>query len=426
MTERLLQFLWQFQYFNRTELETEQGEPLQVIRPGILNKDQGPDFSEGKVRIGDTVWAGNIELHIQSSDWYKHAHHTDPNYKNIILHVVWKNDESETSGAPLNIPLLELQSRVSSLLLNRYAELMNSVCFVPCETKLQHIKPLVWHNWKERLLVERLQRKSGYILQLLEESRYHWEITFWWMIARNFGIRLNAEAFEAIARSIPLNIIARHKNQVQQLECLLFGQAGLLDAEFEEDYPVLLQKEYRFLQKKYKLPKVFVTLKFLRMRPSGFPTIRLAQLAILLQQSSNLFSKIRESTSVNEVKKLLNVTANDYWHYHYRFDEPCAFKVKNLGGEMINNILINTVMPVMFTYGHYQLEQSTREKALRWLEETEAENNVITRGWESLGIENNHAFDSQALIQLKTSYCDYRRCLDCAVGCSLLGSDRAG
>lgn len=422
MTEKLLQFIWHLQYFHRNELRTEQGDSLQIIQPGTWNTNQGPDFLSAKIKIGETTWAGNIELHLHSSDWFRHSHETDSNFQNIILHVVWKNDEP-TDTFRFYLPVLELQSRVSVLLLQRYEEWMNNVCFVPCEKSLHLVSQLIWTKWKERLLIERLQRKSTYILKLYEQNRQHWEETFWWMIARNFGIRVNADAFEEIAHSIPINILTRHKGQIHQLESLLFGQAGLLDTRFKESYPRMLQKEYRFLQKKYRLPKVFVPLKFMRMRPSSFPSIRLAQLAMLIHNSTHLFSSIKDIKSLPELKELLNITANDYWHYHYRFEELSDYKVKNLGEDMLDNIVVNTIAPVLYTYGSYHKETTFNNKALRWLEEIAPENNRITRGWKEIGVPNLQAYDSQSLIELKTQYCDYKRCLECSVGNTLLKSE---
>jgi hypothetical protein len=419
MTEKLLQFIWRYQYFNRSELRTEQGESIQVIEPGTWNTNQGPDFLGAKIRLNQTTWAGNIELHIFTSDWNKHQHFTDSNYTNIILHVVWKNEEPP-SGPLMQTPVLELQSRVSTILLQRYEEWMNNPHFVPCGAALFQVNDLVWLKWKERLLIERLQRKSKRIAGLLQQNNNHWEESFWWLIARNFGIRINADAFEAIARSIPLNTLVKHKSQIHQLEALLFGQAGLLEKRFVESYPQLLQKEYRFYQKKYRFKKVFVGLKFLRMRPSAFPTVRLAQLARLIQQSTHLFARIRDMDSLQEIRSLLDVTANDYWHYHYRFDEESAFIRKSLGGEMVDNILVNTVIPVLFAYGNLQGESAWKDKVLDWMVAIRSEQNRITKGWVAAGARNVNAFDSQSLIELKTEYCDYKRCLDCAIGNALL------
>ncbi|HMK18692.1 MAG TPA: DUF2851 family protein [Chitinophagaceae bacterium] len=417
MTERLLQFIWQFQYFNKGELQSTSGETIEVIFPGTYNTNQGHDFNDAKIKIGKTTWAGNVELHLRSSDWNRHNHQNDKNYNNVILHVVWEDDFPDYS-----MPVLKLNNRVAKIFLQRYEDLMNAQGFIPCEKSISSVKPIVWQSWKERLLAERLIRKSAIVKTYLDQNNHHWEETFWWLLARNFGIKINADAFEAMARSIPVNILAKHKNQIHQLEALLMGQSNLLNEKFNEDYPIMLQKEYGFYKSKYKLRQNIYTPFFLRMRPGNFPTIRLAQLAMLIHQSEHLFSKIKESQSVKDVKNWLDVTANDYWHYHYRFDEQTSFKKKNLGAGMVDNIIINTVCTVLFSYGHFNKEQKFKDKAVQWLEEITAESNSITKGFEQSGLKNKNAHDSQALIELKNEYCTKKRCLDCAVGNALLKS----
>ena len=422
MKEKLLQYIWQFQYFNKNDLTTTNNEPLQIISPGNFNTNQGPDFLSAKLKIGDTTWAGNIELHINSSEWDLHKHSSDNNYNNVVLHVVWIHDRDVKDRKGSALPTLELQTRVSKLLLSRYEELMMTLLFIPCQKQIHLVNDLTLSNWKQRLLVERLVRKSSVIFQFLSENNFHWEETFWWLLAKNFGGPINNVAFEKIARSIPLSLLARYKNQIHQLEALLFGQAGLLNESFKEDYPVLLQKEFAFLQKKYNLLPPAGQIHFLRMRPASFPTIRLAQLAMLVHSSSHLFSQIKEAPSFDEVKRLLDVTANDYWHYHYVFDETSNFKKKSLGESMINNILINTIVPVLFAYGHHHNEQSHKEKAISWLEKISPEKNKITKGFEALNLPNKNSFDSQSYIQLKNEYCNNRRCLECAIGNAILKS----
>ncbi|HEV8285980.1 MAG TPA: DUF2851 family protein [Chitinophagaceae bacterium] len=418
MTERLLQFIWQFQYFNKSELLTSAGEIVQIIFPGQYNTNQGPDFSNAKIKIGTTTWAGNIELHFKTSDWKKHKHHKDGNYSNVILHVVWENDIAQQN----RVPILELKERVSKILLQRYEALMNASGFIACENSIHTVRDITWKSWKERLLAERLTRKAKAVEIYLQQSNHHWEETFWWLLARNFGIKVNADAFEEIAKSIPLTILAKHKNQIHQLEAILLGQAGLLNKNFKEDYPNMLTKEYQFYKNKYKLKPCNNPVFFLRMRPGNFPTIRLAQLAMLVHDSAHLFSKIKEAVSVNEIKKWFDVTANDYWHYHYSFSEVSSFKKKRLGTVMIENIIINTIAPVLFAYGNYHDDEKYKQKALQWLEETSAESNSITKNFQQLKIENKNAFDSQALIELKNEYCTKKRCLDCAVGNAILKS----
>jgi len=416
MTERLLQFIWQFQYFNKSELITSEGEALQIIFPGQYNTNQGPDFSEAKIKIGGTIWAGNIELHLKTSDWNKHNHHRDDNYNNVILHVAWENDIMQTNS----IPVFELKERVSKILLQRYESLMNAAGFIACENSIHIVRDITWKSWKERLMAERLIRKAKATENYLQQSGYHWEETFWWLLARNFGMKVNADAFEEIARSIPLNILGKHKNQIHQLESLLLGQSNLLKGKFEDEYPKMLQKEYEFYKSKYELRPVAANLFFLRMRPGNFPTIRLAQLAMLVHESAHLFSKLKEASSVNEIKKWFDVTANDYWHYHYSLDETSSFKKKKLGAATIDNIIINTIAPLLFAYGSYHDDEKYKQKALQWLEETSPESNSITKRFQELKIENKTAFDSQALIELKNEYCNKKRCLECSIGNAIL------
>lgn len=420
MQEDLLQYIWQFQYFNNSELLTSSGEKIQILYPGTHNRNQGPDFIQAKIKIGETLWIGNVELHINSSGWNLHKHSSDSNFKNIILHVVWNNDAQVKDYSGHKLPALELKHRVPKLLLEKYKELMEAAGFIPCEKQVTDVNELVLINWKQRLIAERLIAKSEKIFSILHETNFHWEETFWWLIAANFGLTVNSDFFREIAKTLPVSILAKHKNNLLQIEALLFGQAGLLNSEFTEKYPAMLQKEYKFYQKKYKLKSPNGKLFFLRMRPANFPTIRLAQLSMLVHESEHLFSKIKDASSVNEVKQMLDVKANDYWHYHYIFDQEINHKEKRLGTQMNNNILINTIVPVLFAFGMHHKEQVYKDKAIKWLDELSSEKNAITRGFETLGFINKTALDSQSLIQLKNEYCNKKRCLDCAIGNSLL------
>jgi len=416
MTERLLQFIWQFQYFNKNNLHTLCGEVLQIIYAGQFNTNQGPDFLSAKVRIGDTLLVGNIELHLEEGDWYKHSHSHDPNYRNIILHVLWESPPQ----TQLSLPTIALKEKVPKVLLQRYLELMHSRSFVPCANSLHLVTELTWKGWKERLLAERLIRKSMVAERYLFESNQHWEEVLWWMLARNFGIQVNADAFESIARSLSLTILARHRNHVYQLEALLLGQAGLLDQDFSDPYPQMLRDEYKFFQIKYGIEPVREQVHFLRMRPGNFPTLRLAQLAMLLHSTPFLFSQLKEAESVQRLYRLLKVTASDYWDHHYILGEEAPCRKKTLGNQMVETIIINAVIPLLFAYGHLRQEQQYKDKVLQWMEQLMPEKNAITSGWTALGMENRNAWDSQALLELKKSYCDARRCLECAAGNSLL------
>jgi hypothetical protein len=301
--------------------------------------------------------------------------------------------------------------------------LTNSLSFIPCEKSITTVKAITWHSWKDRLLAERLLRKTVIIENYLSENNHHWEETFWWLLARNYGMKVNADAFEAMARSLAPSILARHKNQLPQLEALLFGQAGLLRHRFREEYPRWLQKEYRFLKRKYGLSPIPYPIHFLRMRPGNFPTVRIAQLAGLLHKSMHLFSVLKETGTAKEIKKIFETTAGEYWNSHYRFDEISGHQPKKPGMDMIENILINTLVPVLFAYGHYHNDQHYKDRALQWLEETAAENNSIIRRFQQCGIQSSTAYDSQALIELKSRYCDEKKCLDCAIGNCLVSPE---
>jgi hypothetical protein len=418
MNERLLQFIWQFQYFNKSELLTVSGEPVYIIQPGQHNPNQGPDFLNAQVQIGETHWAGSIELHLSVADWDRHGHSQDPNYDNVILHVIWE----EPGGSHLlkALPTLLLKHRIPGILLDRYEELMNLSAFIPCEQSIHSVNDLIWTSWKTRLVAERFQRRSGSIMNLLTANKMHWEEVCWWLLARNFGYRVNSDSFEAMARSIPFTVLQRNRSQLILLEALMLGQAGLLNSRYREAYPRMLQKEYRYQCSKYSLKPILMPVHFLRMRPGNFPTIRIAQLAMLMHSAVHFFTALLESNELETIKKTLDIIANDYWHYHYRFDEESGYKQKRLGAAMIDNIILNTVCTLLYSFGQYHKEFRHTEKAIAWLNETTAESNKTITAFSQIGISCKKAFDSQALLELKTQFCDTRRCLECMVGNSIL------
>jgi hypothetical protein len=418
MTERLLQYIWQFQYFNKRPLILDNGDEFQIIHPGRYNTNQGPDFLEAKIKIEETLWVGHVELHLKTSDWFKHKHQLDRNYDNVVLHVVWENDQPDKDS---RIPVFSLQSRVPRILLQQVENWMSSESGIPCGQQGQNLPRIIWIGWQERLSAERLQRKTLKVFSCLEKNNQHWEETFWWMLARNFGTTVNAELFEAMAQSLPLTLLARHKNQIHAIEALLLGQCGMLKEKFEDDYPIMLQKEYLHLKNKYNLQPVRQPVNKSCMRPENFPMVRLAQLAMLIHQSSHLFAYIKDTLEITDIKKMLAVTANDFWHYHYTLQKQSAYKPKTLGKQMINNIIINTIVPVLFSYGAWHSLEAYKNKALSWLGSLPPEDNNYTDSFKDLGIGyNENANHSQALIQLKKIYCDEKRCLNCSIANALL------
>lgn len=426
MTERLLQFIWQYRYFNPHELCIETGEPLQILSPGELNTHQGPDFLQAAIRIGNTLWSGNVELHLLTSGWKKHEHEGDRNYNNVILHVVWEDDGERANRRPAagvtrDIPLLALHQRVPKLLLGSYEEWMESRAFVVCERQLPQAGEAQWSGWKRKLLIERLERKTLMIREDLRQNRQHWEQTAWWLMARNFGLPVNTGVFSAIAKSLSLVVLSRHRQQPETLEALLLGQAGLLAANPNDEYLQSLRAEFLHLRGKYRLQPIHEPLLSMRMRPGNLPAVRLAQLAALLHRSCSWFGNIRDAASMRELMALMDVAAGPYWDHRYQPGKRSVGKVKNLGKRMKANILINTFLPLLFAYGGLCKEKGYRERALEWLLELGPEKNARIADWERLGVSNRHAADSQALLELKKSYCDPRKCLECDIGKVLLG-----
>lgn len=420
MQEKLLQFIWQHSLYRPGALVTANGEPVTVTYPGRLNTNAGPDFLEARVRVGDTMLVGHVELHINSSDWQRHGHQNDPAYQNIILHVVYHND----NGNPDNVPVLELSPHIADSVIDKYAALSQSKMALPCAARLSSVRDITKESWLNRLLAERWEEKLASWKELLDESAGDWRNLLYWRMAANFGFKVNADPFLAMARSLPLNILAKHHDNPVQIEALLFGQAGMLEYDFEEQYPNELKKEYAYLRHKYRLQPIEEKLwKFLRMRPANFPTVRIAQFAALVSKSLHLFSQIVEAKTVKEIMPLIEVTASAYWDDHVRLDEKQEVSSpKKLGKDSILNIIINTIAPIQFLYAVRQGESQLQERALQLLESIPAEKNNITAVWQDHGWKAPDAGHSQALIQLYNNYCTHKRCLDCAIGHSILRS----
>jgi hypothetical protein len=393
MREELLHFIWHYRYFNQQALLTETGEPLQVLSPGEPHTHQGPDFKNARIRLGDRLCEGSVEIHVVTSDWVRHAHDRDRHYAETILHVVWVNDWTGATP-PGNIPILVLQERVPKLLLQRYERRMKQQGFVPCERQLPEVAGEAWPGWLDTLAEQRLRRKAAPIRLCLEDNRQHWEATTWIWMARAMGLPVNGDVFEAIARKLPVELLTRHRGQRSQLEAMLLGVAGLLQGPFSDQRLQTLRQEYHFLRTKWGLQPADIPVSFLRMRPANFPAIRLVQLAGLFMTGVGWFARIREAVSPGEI-----------WTGTERLSTATRDK-----------LVINAFAPLLFAYGWVRNERTYREKALRWLRETPAEKNSILASWRRLGVVARHAGDSQALLELKKGYCGERRCLDCAIG----------
>ncbi len=421
MNEAIFQFIWQYSLYNPFGLQTPDGESVTVVHSGKLNRDAGPDFLEAKVKIGNTLLVGNVELHIKSSDWLRHGHQNDAAYQHLILHVVLEND---VEGAAGNTPVVVLKNHIPQGVIARYSGLMQTPEKLPCANLHSGIRDITKEGWLSRLLAERWEMKLSDWNVLLENSAEDWRNLLYWRMAANFGFKTNATPFLMLAQSLPLNIPAKHRESLMQTEALLFGQAGMLDDDFRDDYPRELQREYDYLKKKYKLKPIARHLwKFLRMRPANFPTLRIAQFAALIHKSVHLFSQIIETHSVKELEPLLEVTASSYWDTHFQFDAAQDRATpKSLGKTSVENIIINTIAPIQFLYAARQDTYKLQEKALQLLEAVPAEKNNITRLWDENGWHAANAAQSQALLQLYNNYCSSKRCLECTIGLNIIKS----
>lgn len=417
--ERLLHYVWKYKLYTATPLITTEGRPVQVIDPGMQNTDAGPDFFNAKIKIDGTLWVGSVEIHDKSSDWLLHHHDTDKAYDCVILHIIGFNDFQpvRTNGNPIPQMLLTVPENI----LRSIDWLLYREAALPCLDHITGIAPLHIACWMEALLSERLERKTHDIFLLLDAYQTDWNEVFYITLTRNFGFGVNNDAFERLAKSLPLRCIQKQRNSHSQIEAMLFGQAGMLEEENDDHYYRLLQREYDFLRHKFGLSTMedFV-FKNLRTRPVNFPYLKVAQLAALWVRYDTLFSAILEARSTGEIKKYFRIPPSGYWetHYHFRYASPR--KEKTIGENALNILLINTVVPMLFAYGLHNKRPEYCERATRLLESIPPEKNTIVTTFYNAGITVRHAGDSQALIQLKREYCEKKKCLYCRIGFRML------
>lgn len=414
MKEEFLQFIWKNKLFNNEILYTTAGERLEILKTGIKNTTSGPDFFDSRIKIGDTLWIGNVEVHNKSSDWHKHNHHVDDVYKNVILHVVAEDDIPVNFGNDIPVFILKWDSFVE----DNYLALVSNCNKGLCHDYIKQSDTYKFKFFLSRIIADRLRQKTEVIGDLLGRTNGDWGEIFYQLLARSFGFRDNGLPFEMLARSLPQKILSRHINSLFQTESLLFGQAGLLGEDIPADeYYLELKKEYRFFSMKYGLKPIDGSLwKFLRMRPVNFPTVRLAQFAALLHQSQGLFSAILEAEDINVLIELFRVEASDYWEKHYNFNKASGRISKKIGENAICTIIINVVVPFLFIYGEKNNALSLKERAVDFLERLPAENNYVIRAWRENGIDAVNALESQALLYLKDVFCEQKRCLECNIG----------
>jgi len=421
MTENYLHHLWKYKLLNLSDCKTECGEEIEILDFGFHNQDSGPDFYNGKVKIGNTVWVGNIEIHINSSDWKKHNHQIDKAYDNVILHVVYNHDSEVKTTKGSIIPTFELKNRIDYTKYEEYERFIFNK--IPCFNSLENVSNIIISNTVERNLIERLTNKSEEIKEVLVKNNTNWEQTFFQFICKSLGMKVNSIPMEELAQNTPVTLFNKLGDNILAIESILFGQAGMLENNaIKDEYYLRLQKEYQFQKVKNKLVSVNrVSWKFSKLRPSNFPTIRLAQLAQLIYKNKSLFhSLIQDKISVKEIKKVLNVSIDEgFWFSHYTFNKMSKEKKKSIGVVLVNSLIINTISPFLFVYGKYKAEESFCDKALELLEEISPEDNKIVREFDQK-IKCNSAFETQGIIQLFNTKCLYKKCLSCGIGISLL------
>ena len=415
MREEFLYYIWENRLTDK-DLKTIEGESIDIVATGYRNTDSGPDFLEAKIQIGNKLWAGHVEIHVKSSDWNRHGHQSDKAYKNVILHVVYENDLQVN-----DIPTLELKGHFDESLFAQYQKLIASKTWIPCERSISQVPVFTRLSWLDRMAVERLESKSGNVTKILEANQFDWEDALYKLLMRYFGLKVNNEAFEYLANILPFKTLLKHSDNLLQVEAMLMGCAGFLEDDFSEEYPLLLKREFSVMKAKFNLLTMPAERwKFMRMRPSNFPTIRLAQMAQLVHKNGCLFSKIKAAKNTAEVKDLFDVKASEYWETHWRFGFSTESKPKHLGETTADVLIINAVAPLLFCYGKLHKDESVCETALQFLEETEAEDNAIIRHYAQYGITAENAMQTQALLHLYSYFCKRKRCLECRIGNVLL------
>lgn len=422
MREEFLHYVWQYKKFEFSNLKTILGEDIVISSVGTYLKQSGPDFFNAKISIADQKWAGNIELHLKSSDWYLHRHEEDHNYDNVILHVVWEYDVPIFGRNNIEIPTLELKKYVHKGVIEKYKSLTSVKSWIYCENQIGTLDSFFIKNWQERLFFERLEQKSTPIQDLLKETSNDWEAVLFCLLAKNFGLNINGEVFLKMAQSIPFSVIRKESADVKNLEALFFGMTDLFPAEMEETYSKSLKNKFDYLLQKYQLKKTNLNLvQFFKHRPDNFPTIRLAQLAMLYHSQKNIFSQIIASKNVTDIYQLFDIKTSQYWQNHYQFEKESPKKEKKLSKEFIDLIIINTIIPIHFIYAK-NLRKENSEAIIKLVQEIKPENNTIIQKFSQFGIKTENAFDTQSLLQLKKEYCDTSKCLKCSIGIHLIKS----
>lgn len=419
MKEEFLHYAWQYRLFAQESLVTIQGDPIKVIDVGQRNLNAGPDFFNAKILIGNTMWAGNVEIHLSASDWYLHSHHLDSSYDSIVLHVVWRSDSTIYRKNGEVIPQLILP--ITAETIKRKNLLDSGECWIKCERFWNELNPQFFTIQLSKLLYERLHRKADVVFALLKATQNDWEEVFYKLLLKSFGLHVNSFPFEQLSKSLPLAYIRKHRDNLFQLEALLLGQASLLGENDLDDYQHRLKSEYSFLKSKFQLLPIDKNIwKFSKMRPSNFPTIKLAQFASLLFRTDNLFSSLLQARNIETIRGIFKVAPSSYWDTHYQLGKTSVYRSKQLSENTIDLLIINAVIPLLFAYAQQREDEVLLERLFTFLEQLPPENNATISGWKYLNVVAKNAYESQALIELKREYCDLKKCLRCAIGHTLL------
>lgn len=418
--EDLLQFIWEAGLFNADDLHTTDHEPVEVLRAGRIQPNAGPDLSDAQVRIGGQLWAGNVEVHIRASDWNAHGHQHDPAYNNVVLHTVYQHDLDVRTENGTHPPTLELRGRIREAHLHLHQALMTAQRAVPCAPQLRTVDPGKVRLWLERLVVERLERKAGEVEAVYRSLGNDAAETLHHVLLKALGGPVNAEAFAMLARVLPLKLLLKYSDDARRVEALLFGQAGFLEDSFEEEYPRMLQQEYRWLAQLHGLkPMPVAAWNLGRLRPPNFPTVRLAQWAAFLTAGTQGYDGLLAHDVPGPVQAMLDVQPHGYWCDHYRFGKRSAPSSKHLGRSTVDGLIINGIVPYLFAMGRKRGHQPWEDRAMTLLEQLPPERNAITREWAGWGVPATSAAQGQALIELRSRYCKEHRCLSCAIGIQL-------
>ncbi|WP_405607266.1 DUF2851 family protein [Polaribacter sp. Asnod1-A03] len=424
MNEDFLHYVWQYQLFSITKLQTTQKEDVTILKTGIHNHNSGPDFLNAQLKIDTQLWVGNVEIHLKSSDWYAHHHEIDKNYDAVILHVVWEDDVTVFMKNDKPLPVLELKGVVLEPTLNNYRNLLDvKQRWIHCEKEISAVDKFVLENWKERLFFERLERKSTEMNQLLIVNQNDFEAVLFQLLAKNFGLKVNGEAFLDLAKSFDFSVLRKVRFDENQLAALLFGQSGFLVEVIEDEYHQQLKNEYQYLQHKYQLKPILKNqFSFFRMRPPNFPTIRIAQLIALYHVHQNLFSKVIQIETLAGFYELFNIEVNLFWKTHYIFSKESKKSSKKITKSFVDLLLINTIIPLKFLYQKNRGEVDESE-FLEVLQKIKPEKNSIISKFDTIKINAKNAYDTQALLELKNNYCAKKLCLQCAIGIKLLSKN---